>query len=101
MGDKPTICGKSTEGGPNPTEEELARRMSARGTPPPALDANGSAAKGSRTDSPIGRNSPAHSPLSRWLPSFRQPRSPRVGSGAPVPPIHVNLFDDKFVSADS
>merc|ERR1719424_808779 len=59
------------------------------------------AVKGSRTDSPIGRNSPAHSPLSRWLPSFRQAKSSDAGAGASVPGIHVNLFDAKFVNADS
>jgi curved DNA-binding protein CbpA len=54
---------------------------------------NGRTAKGSRTDSPVGRNSPKHSPLSKWLPSLRQNKS---GAGESAPPIHVNLFDAKY-----
>lgn len=54
----------------------------------------------SRTDSPVGRNSLAHSPLNRWLPSFRASKTPQSGHEGAVPAIHVNLFDAKFVNAE-
>lgn len=60
-----------------------------------------STVKGSKTDSPIGRNSSAHSPLSRWLPSYRQSRSSSDSAAIPSTSIHVNLFDSKFVNADT
>jgi len=49
------------------------------------------AAKGSRTDSPVGR----------WLPSFRKSKTSPSGNTSGKAAVHVNLFDTKFVSADA
>jgi len=62
---------------------------------------------GASTDSPSGKQSAidSHSsPSSRWFPSFRPsgcPSSPKVDHAMSGHSIHINLFDAKFVNADS
>merc|ERR1719387_3053484 len=92
-----SICGeraKASEASEKPSSSAShpRRRSSLKGgaTLPDTSDndkdqnnGNGGTAKGSRTDSPIGRNSPKHSPLNKWLPSLQKSKS---GAGTSAPP---------------